>query len=89
MTVAVELLDVADGDPDIENATDLEDDFALSTRAIGHATGPGCEVADCDHSTDEAEPNFASGRDVDSGAGCPICDPGGCQHDGRENDDGY
>ena len=44
MTVAVELLDIADGDPDFENATDLEDDHALSPQAC--STGPGCEVAD-------------------------------------------
>jgi hypothetical protein len=89
LTVAVELLDVADGDPDFENATDLEDDFALSPQALGYGGGPGCAVSDCDHGNDEGEPNFISCRDVDGGAGCPIADPGGCQHDGREADDGY
>ena len=46
--VLVALLDVWDGDPDEENATDLEDDFALSGLAQGYASGrgPGCEVSD-------------------------------------------
>lgn len=42
-----------------------------------------------DTSGDEAEPNFK--RDPRQtarlyGAGCPIADPGGCEHDGREED---
>lgn len=44
--VAIGLLDLAEPDPDIEDATDLEDDFALSPQAIGYASGIGCEVAD-------------------------------------------
>jgi hypothetical protein len=41
-------LDLADGDPDEENSTDLEDDFALSPLALGFGAGrgPGCEVSD-------------------------------------------
>jgi hypothetical protein len=37
-----------------------------------------------DRSLDESEPCFVSLRDLESGAGCPIADPGGCEHDGRE-----
>jgi hypothetical protein len=33
---------------------------------------------------DEVGNNHLSG--VDMGAGCPIADPGGCEHDGREPD---
>lgn len=41
-------LDRVDGDADQENATDLEDDFALSPLAQGFdkGRGPGCEVSD-------------------------------------------
>lgn len=38
---------------------------------------------------DRAEDCFSIGpKDHANGAGCPIADPGGCQHDGREPDDG-
>lgn len=75
MTVAVELIDIADGDPDLENATDLEDDHALSPLALGFDTGrgPGCAVCDTDEDDDPAEED----------------DHSGCEHDGREPDDGY
>ena len=53
IAVALDLLDTLDGDPDFENATDLEDDHALSTPATEYATGPGCTV----HSV---RPSFAS-----------------------------
>ena len=46
IAVAIDLTDAMAGDPDLENATDLEDDHALSPQAIGYATGPGCDVAD-------------------------------------------
>ena len=46
IAVALDLIDTLDGDPDLENATDLEDDFALSPQARGYADGPGCPVAD-------------------------------------------
>jgi len=31
-------------------------------------------------------PREAMGYALGDGAGCPIADPGGCQHDGREHD---
>lgn len=46
VAVAIDLLDLGDGDPDYEDATDVEDDHALSSQAIGYATGPGCEIGD-------------------------------------------
>lgn len=50
--VLVNLLDVLDGDPDAENATDLEDDFALTTYAA-QGNGPGCIVSDSDKCVDD------------------------------------
>ena len=56
IAVALDLIDTLDGDPDMENATDLEDDHALSPQARGYDTGPGCEVADTgEHVGDEQD----------------------------------
>ena len=48
IAVALELLDTLDGDADLENASDLEDDHALSPLALGFESGrgPGCEISD-------------------------------------------
>ena len=54
---AFDALDAMDGDPDLENATDAEDDFSLSPDVAEWASGV---------------------------LGCPISDPGGDEHDGRE-----
>ena len=44
--VLVTMLDIWDGDPDLENC-DLEDDHALTPLAAGYAEGgPGCAVSD-------------------------------------------
>jgi hypothetical protein len=62
--VALSLLDLADGDPDIEADGDEADGTGAEDEEGGHtfyASGPGCEISD----------------------------PGGCEHDGREIDDGY
>ncbi|MFA7587541.1 MAG: hypothetical protein WCY11_15340 [Novosphingobium sp.] len=80
--VLVAVLDAMDGDPDQEDATDLEDDFALSPMAIlGVDAGPGCKLSDpredddpsgqCDE--DEINTHFL-GR-WNEGPGCPISDP--------------
>ena len=73
--VALGLLDVADGDPDFENATDLEDDHALSSWAIDPANGPGCNIADTGeqaylewtslHPGKRPGPNFTVGEEDD------------------------
>lgn len=44
----IDLLDDLDGDADLEDATDVEDDFHLTDRAMGFAKGrgPGCDVSD-------------------------------------------
>lgn len=64
ITVAIDLLDFADGDPDLEPIGD-ETDGDL-------------------HSEDE----FMLHSSRDDGAGCPLADPGGCQHDDREHEEG-
>ena len=47
--VMIALLDMYDGDTDMEDASDLEDDFALSPVALlNAANGPGCLKSDSD-----------------------------------------
>jgi hypothetical protein len=59
----IALLDVSDGDPDVElNGDELD----------GRTTGE-----------DEFQHHYVSGP------GCPVSNPGGCEHDGREIGDGY
>jgi hypothetical protein len=120
--VLVALLDIWDGDPDDQDTSDAEDDFALTGLANAYAqrNGPGCFISDIgetayvewdklspslkgvrnitgrdneddeedneDCGLDEGEPDYVRVRDHDGGAGCPIADPGGCEHDGREPD---
>lgn len=51
--VAIGLMDVADGDPDLESH-DLEDDFVLSAHALGFGgRGRGCEISDPDKGVDD------------------------------------
>jgi hypothetical protein len=64
MEVLVDVLDLLDGDPDVErNGDELDGSY-------------------------DAEDEFEeySLRHTDPGAGCPVSDPGGCEHDGREPD---
>lgn len=81
--VAIALLDLADGDPDLE-VTGSEDDFA-NLRGDGM---PGCPIADAAEIDDEPEEDDPQGacdedeistslanRSVWSGPGCPIADP--------------
>jgi hypothetical protein len=59
MAMLVERLDDYDGDPDLEDATDLEDDHAISILALYNAErGPGCAISDA------AEEDDDSGGDV-------------------------
>lgn len=131
IAVAIDLLDFADGDSDTEDATDAEDDFALSTQAIGYAVHtPGCPASEAADSAwvewstmrgsqkrgpmilpsyneddEDDDPAEANGDELDGSRseddfglltadwkgepGCPIADPGGDEHDGREPcDDG-
>lgn len=57
----IAFMDDLDGDPDIEDATDVEDDFHLTSSAIlsWSSDGPGCPVSDaggCQH--DDREPSW-------------------------------
>lgn len=73
--VAIDLMDVADPDPEAEE-TDLEDSFVLSGWAHDFALpGPGCEISDAGGHCDEDGINtqFPSG----DGPGCVISDEGG------------
>ena len=51
----IDILDEIDGDPDLEDATDLEDDFAFSRRAqqVHRTLGPGCPLSDPDKAIDD------------------------------------
>lgn len=63
--ISISLLDLIDGDPDVEeNGDETDGDFA-------------------------AEDSFQSFGYGDGVAGCPVSDPGGCEHDGREYEDGF
>lgn len=49
VAVAIDLMDLADGDSDLENGNDLEDDFTLSHIAVAYTDhGPGCPISDHD-----------------------------------------
>ncbi|WP_443970856.1 hypothetical protein [Sphingobium sp. CR28] len=76
ISIAIDLLDLADGDPESED-DDSEDSFALPGEALANASGPGCPIADA--GGDIANEDVAGGyMDVrSSGPGCPISDPGG------------
>lgn len=80
--ISIALLDLWDGDPDVENATDLEDDFALSPLALGFETarGPGCAISDGRgdqayvewdkmRASQKRGPNFTAGEEDDELAG--------------------
>lgn len=96
MAVALlESLDRIDGDPD-EETNAVEDDFTPMPPEIDF--GPGCAIADAPETDGDeedgtgAEDEFATrykagaawmtGKHI--GPGCPISDPGGCEHDGLE-----
>lgn len=50
--VAIAALDHADGDPDLEDATDLEDDFSIYTLDL--PPGAGCPISDTGEDDDPA-----------------------------------
>ena len=83
--IAIALLDLQDGDPDLE-VTDAEDDFLTLPATVDF--GPGCPIADAAEVDDEPEEDDPQGacdedeistslsnRSVWSGPGCPISDP--------------
>ena len=75
--VLVGLLDVLDGDPDLEGECS-EDEFSRCTddgRAI-EGDGPGCEIADPSGMNDEDGINTLFLATLDRGPGCQISDEG-------------
>lgn len=58
----IDRLDEVDGDPDLEDATDTEDDV-LSRFAIGYFDGPGCPIAD---TPEDGDTNEDEGHDEHS-----------------------
>lgn len=52
VAIAIDLMDLADGDPDIENATDAEDE-GITAAALAFTDGPGCMVSDPDYGVDD------------------------------------
>lgn len=82
--IAIALLDLQDGDPDLE-VTDAEDDFLTLPATLDF--GPGCQVADAAEVDDEPEEDDPQGacdedevntalanRNWGAGPGCPIAD---------------
>jgi ribose 1,5-bisphosphokinase PhnN len=67
----------------------------LDRRAISRAAQALIDLLDLidgdpDFEEIDAEDSFVlSWYAQAEGAGCPIADPGGCEHDGREIEDGY
>lgn len=61
-TAAIDLLDAIDGDPDAEDACDVEDDFSFSqiVRRYHLAVGPGCPISD---GPEEDDPQGACDED--------------------------
>ncbi len=78
---AISLLDFFDDDPDIEDATDVEDDFNLTDIAAScGGDTPGCSIADPDFGIDD---NGEVDRAEDDwfnhgskGPGCELADNG-------------
>ena len=48
----IDRMDAMDADPDLEEG-DAEDSFALSHQAQRRHHGPGCPIADSDHTSDD------------------------------------
>lgn len=93
-----------DGDPDLEPEEDFGADDVGENRTwpeyvyqdyIGeHATASAPLEDDVEPNGDETDGDYGSEDEFVihshwlGGAGCPLADPGGCQHDGREVEDG-
>ena len=74
IAIGIELVDAMDGDPDLEDEDpDLEEDDPAGV-----------------HDEDGINMLLSNGSwQQGNGPGCPIADPGGCEHDGREIEDTY
>lgn len=94
LSVALDLLDTMDGDPEAENGNDLEDDFALSENAIAYGSGgAGCAISDQDagayvewhtmHGSQKGGANILAGQEDDENDDPAEEDdePGQCDED--------
>ena len=71
----IERLDELDGDADAEDATDIEDDFAISPGGLLNAyDGPGCFLSDPGGQCDEDDHNTRLLFAFNAGPGCSISD---------------
>lgn len=70
----IAILDVMDGDPDLEDATDAEDDFTFSPRAEQYrqTLGAGCPISDPGGGNVEDELQFDSDNGTDTLATLPL-----------------
>ncbi|MDJ0979251.1 MAG: hypothetical protein QNI87_12060 [Erythrobacter sp.] len=89
----IERLDLADGDPDLEDDADAEQASwgnAPSQLGLhGHCMAWHHDDAEEDDPAGQYDEDAYTARKVPAdGPGCPIADPGGCEHDGREPDEG-
>ena len=80
--VLIDVLDMLGGDPDREDATDLEDDFSLSALAVALSPGPGCKISDPGEEDDPSgqcdEDGINTVYPSGFGAGCVVADEGKC-----------
>ena len=105
--VAIGLMDVDDGDPELEPNGDERGDQAWiewntmgGSQKSGHNLLAGEEDGeDCDPAEDDDPADTGNSEDEDltsngwqhpalaaDGPGCRLSDPGGCEHDGREEE---
>ncbi len=93
--VAIDALDHADGDTDLEGEWN-EDEISSKPTWVILNDGPGCQIADAGGVCDEDGANTDLGRTLNErGAGCTISDPdcavddSGCDDTELELDEGY
>lgn len=93
--VLVNLLDVLDGDTDLEGEWS-EDEISSTPTWITLADGPGCQISDAGGQCDEDDNNTDLGRTLDAkGPGCELSDPDcaaddiGCDDNELDLDEGY
>lgn len=88
LTIAIDLLDTMDPDPDLEQEDRAGESIAIMD--FPDVPDPDEGEPDPDLESVGAEDDFEIPRsqlaNADHGAGCPISDPGACEHDGREPD---
>ncbi|EQB32247.1 hypothetical protein [Sphingobium ummariense] len=89
LSLAIDFLDLLDGDPDLENGNDAEDDFVLSAYALASASDtPGCAVSEPDSAT-YIEWHTRGSHKLSRGGGELLARDayGNALHEDDENDD--